>query len=82
MIATIKQVCIFRGSVMLLGRACGALSQVFDRAFEDVLHLALIFELVSRRLIARSFVVRSARFIARAVKCPSHIMVISLPDET
>ena len=67
---------------MLLGRACGALSQVFDRAFEDVLHMALIFELVSRRLIARGFVARSARLIAHAVKSPGHIMVVSLPDET
>ena len=82
MIATIKQVCIFRCSVMLLGSACGALSQGFDCAFEDVLHLALIFELVGGRLIARGSVVRFARFIVRASKSPSHIMVDFLPDET
>ena len=51
---------------MLLGSACGALSQVFDRAFEDILHLALIFKFVGGRLIVRDFVVHSARLITRA----------------
>ena len=65
---------------MLLGSACGALSQVFDRAFEDILHLALIFKFVGGRLIVRDFVVRSARLITRAFNSPRHVVVVSLPD--